>query len=109
MTIDTIADVNKELVEQYQIIKNLEKIKNTMLRDVNSQSDAGQLAIFLHKNLCKWNHTDGCGWYYEINNDIHDWSGSAHIRYWNITNKLITSGFKCDDVTKMINIVTGHN
>ena len=24
-----------------------------------------QLAEALHKKLCRWNHTDGCGWFYE--------------------------------------------
>jgi hypothetical protein len=40
-----------------------------------------QLAKQLHAMLCTWNHTDGCGWYYEIRNKQDDWTGHAHDQY----------------------------
>lgn len=45
-----------------------------------------QAAIMLHAKHCTDDHTDGCSWYYEIQNDdkgypIHDWTRYAH-KYW---------------------------
>lgn len=37
-----------------------------------------RIAVRLHDLTCRWNHTDGCGWFYEFNNKQHDWNGSAH-------------------------------
>lgn len=41
------------------------------------------LAIRAHDILCRWNHTDGCGWHYEIKGNCHHWTGtySAHARW----------------------------
>lgn len=40
-----------------------------------------RLADSLHGLLCSWNHTDGCGWYYEFTNKKPDWNGNEHGRY----------------------------
>ena len=40
-----------------------------------------KLAVTLHDMLCQHNHTDGCGWYYDIRQGIDDWSGSEHGAY----------------------------
>jgi hypothetical protein len=40
-----------------------------------------KLAVELHEALCNWNHTDGCGWFYEIKPQSTDWSGYAHAEY----------------------------
>lgn len=37
-----------------------------------------------HDLLCRWNHTDGCGWGYEEGSDPDSdacWSGHAHSRW----------------------------
>ncbi len=39
------------------------------------------LADLLHELMCRHNHTDGCGWYYEIQDGHHNWTGSEHKRY----------------------------
>lgn len=39
------------------------------------------LAIELHDALCTQNHTDGCGWHYEIQKGVHNWSGSEHAHW----------------------------
>ncbi len=43
--------------------------------------DEYKLAITLHGMLCRWNHTDGCGWFYEIVKGVDNWNGSAHEPY----------------------------
>lgn len=40
-----------------------------------------RIAIALHSAFCGMNHTDGCSWYYGINNDVHDWKEWAHDKY----------------------------
>lgn len=42
-----------------------------------------EIAIKLHRYTCKCNHTDGCSWFYEIKDGMHDWSGFEHKRYLN--------------------------
>lgn len=40
------------------------------------------LAIDLHSALCRWNHTDGCSWEYEIGGSTdHQWDRYAHAEY----------------------------
>lgn len=36
-----------------------------------------ELAGALHRLLCTWNHTDGCGWFYALN----DWKEYSHANY----------------------------
>lgn len=52
------------------------------------------LAIELHGVLCKWNHTDGCGWHYEIDKGSHNWTGHAHAHY---LKKAIALSEKCNE------------
>lgn len=41
-----------------------------------------KLAISLHETLCRWNHTDGCSWFYEMHpGNIDNWDGCAHTEY----------------------------
>lgn len=49
------------------------------------------VAILIHGRLCNHNHTDGCGWYYEVKNDIHDFAGSTHSYYVKKADKVIES------------------
>lgn len=53
-----------------------------------------QLAEALHGTLCKWNHTDGCSWHYEMNKGVHDWTGYAHV-HW--IKKATTLAEKCNE------------
>ena len=39
------------------------------------------LAEQLHDRLCRYNHTDGCSWFYEAKDGETDWSGWAHEKY----------------------------
>lgn len=47
----------------------------------NALPDEHKLAITLHEMLCRWNHADGCGWFYEIENGIDNWNGQSHAPY----------------------------
>lgn len=49
------------------------------------QAPEFKLAILLHDMTCKWNHTDGCSWYYEMvkhsKGEEHNWTGWAHDQF----------------------------
>jgi len=50
------------------------------------------LVIRAHDILCRWNHTDGCGWGYEVENygqRKHNWEAFAHRRWLEHYHKLI--------------------
>lgn len=46
-----------------------------------AQTPDQQLATVLHDAMCRWNHTDGCSWFYEVHKDVDDWTGSTHERW----------------------------
>lgn len=49
-----------------------------------------KLAVILHDELCTGNHTDGCGWYYEVRQGAHNWaSGSTHAAYLGKARRLL--------------------
>ena len=66
-------------------LKKLEDEREAMVTMPANQ----RLAIELHGGTCTWNHTDGCGWFYEMRDGIHDWSGSTHKRYLNSANTIL--------------------
>lgn len=54
-----------------------------------------ELAEFLHENMCRFNHNDGCSWEYE-NCDPFVWNGFSHKKYLH-------------SATLMINLVHNKN
>lgn len=67
------ADIKKRKQELAEAMAALEKAK--------LESPDQQLARELHGILCTWNHTDGCGWFYEMKNKEDDWTGRTHGEY----------------------------
>lgn len=47
------------------------------------------LAQTLHESWCRFNHTDGCGWMYEMDKSGDNWGGSAHTQWLNKARKII--------------------
>ena len=64
----TIASVEKRIAETKQELTELEHQLKTYQAEPREQ----QLARELHDLACNANHTDGCGWYYEIHKGIDD-------------------------------------
>lgn len=81
---------------------NIYRFKNQPVRDKLQREyeellpENQRMAILLHKALCHSNHTDRCGWYYEINGIEHDWTRWTHKEYLEKANKLIQSGITID-------------
>ena len=71
------AEVEKKRQELEDAVAKLEAAENKPL-DI-------QFAEDLHKKMCHWNHTDGCGWYYRKD----DWRDSTHVEYLNKARKIL--------------------
>ncbi len=48
-----------------------------------------RLADTIHAQTCRLNHTDDCGWLYEKDSGVDDWSGRDHARYLNKARKVL--------------------
>lgn len=85
----TIYGIESKIKEHKQELADLE----AQLVKAKLESPDHQLAKELHNMLCKWNHTDGCGWFYEFKNKEDDWTGHAHGAYLKKAQMLI---HKCE-------------
>lgn len=89
MSSQTIFGIEEQIKKRQQELKDLEG----QLVEAKLQSPDKQLATELHGMLCQWNHTDGCGWYYEFKDKKDNWAGSSHGEYLKKAQKLI---HKCE-------------
>lgn len=50
-----------------------------------------EVVIKLHDKFCHYDHTEGCGWHYEISKGIHQWggNGTAHHRWMETATNLV--------------------
>lgn len=89
---DTIHDRNQELGDLAALEKRIaerKKVIGAANQRAIEQGPHKDLACKLHSTMCRSNHTDACGWYYEMKNDLHDWTGHAHKRYLDRSVKAI--------------------
>lgn len=98
-----IQDIENEIAkvkEEHQ--KKLDELQHKLATEREKSFDQ-QVATELHGLLCTWNHTDGCGWFYEFKDKKDNWSGSAHNNYLMRAQKLIHHcGGNVDVVRKML-------
>lgn len=85
MSTKTVSDLTAEIERRKQELAKLE----TQLEVLKTEPEDVQLARQLHGMLCQWNHTDGCGWFYEFKDDQDVWTGHAHSNYLTKARKLI--------------------
>lgn len=74
-------NIDDSIQELKDRIEELEAKKALEGADPITRSEAGQLAIILHSKQCKFNHTDGCGWFYSVKKNQHDWREYSHQEY----------------------------
>ncbi|MCC7173403.1 MAG: hypothetical protein IT459_23360 [Planctomycetes bacterium] len=68
-----------------------------------------------HDLLCRWNHTDGCGWGYEEGSDPNSdacWNGWAHKRWLSAVETIVRSerwpsAMTTDDLSGLIESMRG--
>lgn len=73
----TRVEIAKEQERLKQELAELEAEEARLL----SLSDDARLAEELHSMQCRWNHTDGCSWFYEVNKSVVNWHGHAHASW----------------------------
>lgn len=78
-----------ELKSEIEILEAKDKAFMEMPKDE-------QLASIMHSMLCTHDHTEQCGWYYEIRSNKPDWTGHAHARYLNKARKVIQTSKEQD-------------
>lgn len=74
MTTQQIKDERAKLEARLDELDDIEQA-------LDSYTPAQQLALTLHSSQCHLNHTDGCGWEYEVHKGVDDWGGSTHLRW----------------------------
>lgn len=72
----------QQLREEIAKLEEQDKIFNAM-------SDEEKLAVTLHSKLCHFDHTDQCGWGYEMSGGRHQWSGSTHASWLKKATKMM--------------------
>jgi hypothetical protein len=74
-----MSDLSSQITALEDQLMNLRRQKMIEDEAAKQLTPDQKLAIQLHDALCHHNHTDGCGWHYEIKNKVHEWSrGSTH-------------------------------
>lgn len=108
-------------------IKQLEDNAQKTLRSLRDQREALEnaerdsrlesikpLVIRAHDLLCCWNHTDGCGWGYEVIRETgkHNWQGWAHARWLRHFEELLlgknsknSQPLSVEQLTKILDVV----
>lgn len=85
----TVSDLESAIKQRTAQFNQEVEALQAQLAAARLETPDHQLAKQLHDMLCTWNHTDGCGWYYEMKNNQDDWTennqddwtGDAHGRY----------------------------
>lgn len=63
--------------------------------DEITDSFEGQLALLIHAKTCKFNHTDGCSFFYETYNNRHNWDNNEHkVARRNARDIMLRNGFQ---------------
>lgn len=67
-----------------------------------------RLAEALHSLQCNWNHTDGCGWFYETDwKDIWTNKNSSHAHYLEKARKVMNAlpDMNVEDIIRIAQIL----
>lgn len=95
-------ELDKKIKDTRAELEKLEAEK----QGYDSLSAEKKLAIELHKQLCHWNHTDGCGWMYESDYDPRAWARDTRADYLRRAQALLTLGWKPENILKVIQTAT---
>ena len=82
-----LSNMNEIAAEERDLLRlereiSLRRTNLTQAREaLENEKPSAILAIAMHDKMCRHNHTDGCGWYYEIAKGKHDWTRHEH-NHW---------------------------
>lgn len=83
-----MSDLNAKIQALQDELENLRRQKMIEDAELAKLTPDQRLAQLMHKQMCKANHIDQCGWDYEGNKDGTDWQGSEHMRWLGKAKKL---------------------
>lgn len=97
-------DIDKEIIEAEANLAALKTKKANREKLTPEQN----VAILLHDLLCRSEHAQDCGWFYEIDSkhEVHDWSRYAHK--WALDRAVaVVSAVGVEAATKFILAIKG--
>ena len=97
----------QELEELLKQKKELDERISIAQNTVNNLTVEQELAETFHLTLCGWNHTDGCGWFYESWND----PGYSRNKYLDIVHQIIkicNSRLTKEEIIEIVKILAAH-
>lgn len=108
---DTILEVDREIQAARDKLEQLLRNKAIIEASRKELSPQQKYAIALHDALCRHNHTDGCGWMYDVDSttQIHNWNGAEHQRWFTKAGMFRTycsdNRIPTDDAVKVLEYV----
>jgi hypothetical protein len=97
------TELDKKIKDARAELEKLEAEK----QGYDSLSAEKKLAIELHKQLCHWNHTDGCGWMYHSDYDPRTWTADGtHADYLRRAELLLRTGWKPENILRVLSLAT---
>lgn len=73
----SVGEIERQIAE-LQKQREIAQIEEDRLKALSVEYRA---AIIMHNCQCNSDHTEGCGWYYEVHKNVHDFGGSSH-KWW---------------------------
>lgn len=81
------SKIDKQIAELEKKLADYRKQKT----ELDSMAADERLAVDLHGMYCRWNHTDGCSWYYESSEKRkHHWECPAHSDWLEKARRMMT-------------------
>ena len=92
-----MSDLSSQITALEDQLVNLRRRKMIEDQAQRELTDSQKLAIVMHDALCTHNHTDGCGWHYEIKDGvITTWGPNSTHGHWHEKARRMT-GFCCQN------------
>lgn len=77
-----IEELNIEVLQLKQRLQELQTARDKQLSAFNELTEQQKLAVQLHDQLCRSNHTDQCGFMYEIKDGRHTFVHGSEHQHW---------------------------
>lgn len=86
-----MKEATLQIASRMQAQKQIAELERQIaeLKKIQSVKTPEDLADFLHQKMCLFNHADGCGYHYEIKNNIHNWSANEHADWLKKANRML--------------------
>lgn len=101
----SIDDCDLKIKQLEASLSEAKAHRDIIAKDIVGSRIRGQIAIYLHKNLCPVCGKAECAWPYEQNlNGTHDWTQPEHKRWLYKADSLLVI-LDSETLRKVINII----